>query len=273
MSGLDAFHDMEQAGWSDPATAADYASHFAQAAALCVPGMVGAAALAPGAAALDVCTGHGIVARGLVDAGATVTGLDFSGAMLDMARAAVPGAAFVQGDAMDLPFENRSFDALTIGFGVPHIPDPARALAEAHRVLRAGGRLVFSVWQGGNGDSVFDIVFGAIAAHGAPGIALPPGPGPHDFADPARAGAALIAAGFGAPQFQTVPSFWSVSAPAAPYDYFAQGTVRGAAVLRPQPEAAGRAIRAAIADGVRAMDGAGPPWRVAIPAVIVSCTA
>ena len=272
MSEFEAFHRMEQTGWSDPATATQYASRFAQASVQCVPAMVDKAGVVSGQTALDVCTGHGIVARGLVAAGASVTGLDFSKAMLDMARTAVPEAKFVQGDAMALPFADHSYDVVTIGFGVPHIPQPERAFAEAHRVLRPGGRLVYSVWQGGD-SSVFGVVFGAIAAHGVPDVTLAPGPGAHDFADPARAGAALCDAGYSPPQFSTVPSVWIVDDPGAPFDYFLEGTVRGGALLRPQTHAARCAIRAAVCEGVRALCGDSGPWVVPIPAVLVSCRA
>ena len=87
---------------------------------------------------------------------------------------------------MALPFEDASFDAVTIGFGMPHLPDPPAAMAEVRRVLRPGGRFAYSVWQEAE-QSAMTYVFAAIGAHGAPGIALPPGPGATDFADPVRA--------------------------------------------------------------------------------------
>src|SRR6187397_3716783 len=62
------------------------------------------AAVGPGGRALDVATGTGDLAVELASRGASVTGLDFSEAMLDLARAKAPGIAFVQGNALDLPF-------------------------------------------------------------------------------------------------------------------------------------------------------------------------
>jgi hypothetical protein len=120
---------------------------------------------------------------------------------------------------------------------------------------------------------VFSVVFQAIAAHGAPGIALAPGPGPHEYANPARARAALCEAGFAPPEWRVIDSVWHVEDPGAPLDYFQHGTVRGGAVLRPQPDAALRAIRMAVAKGVRALCGENGPWTVPVPAVLVSSTA
>ncbi len=118
--------------------------------------------------ALDLCCGHGIVTAGLVAEGAYVTGLDFSLSLLGMARAAVPKTPFVEGDAMNLTFDIATFDAVTIGFGMPHVPDPPKVLSEARRVLRPSGRLAFAVWCGPEVDTALGYVFGAIEAHWHP---------------------------------------------------------------------------------------------------------
>jgi SAM-dependent methyltransferase len=81
---------------------------------------------------LDIGCGEGELARHLPD-GAWV-GLDNSPVML--ARAPQPN---VVGDAEALPFEDRSFNSAALLYVLYHLPDPARALAEAHRVLRPGG--------------------------------------------------------------------------------------------------------------------------------------
>ncbi len=137
---------------------------------------------------------------------------------------------------MDLAFGPGTFDAVTIGFGIPHVPDPARVLGEARRVLRPGGRLAFSVWCGPEVDTALGYVFGAIETHGHPDIALPPGPGATDYADPARAFPVLAAAGFAECRRDIVASMWRVEDPAAPFDFFREGTARGGALLRPQPD-------------------------------------
>ncbi|MEI4235141.1 class I SAM-dependent methyltransferase [Roseovarius sp. D22-M7] len=133
-----------------------------------VPHLVAAVNAGPDTDALDLCCGHGNVSAALVAAGARVTGLDFSAAMLELARAAVPGLQFVHGDAMRLSFPDASFDAVTIGFGMPHVPQPRRVIAQARRVLRPGGRIAFSTWCGPEVDGAFGYVFGAI---GTPWIA------------------------------------------------------------------------------------------------------
>ena len=90
---------------------------------------------------LDACCGTGDLALAALARGAHVTGLDFSEAMLERARGKSSEIEWVRGDALELPFEDGSFDAATVGFGVRNLDDLDRGLAELRRVLRTGGRL------------------------------------------------------------------------------------------------------------------------------------
>ncbi len=91
---------------------------------------------------LDACCGTGDLALAAKEAGAgPVTGLDFSPRMLERARAKSREIEWVQGDLLALQFEDASFDAATVGFGVRNLEDLERGLAELRRVLRPGGRL------------------------------------------------------------------------------------------------------------------------------------
>ena len=108
------------------------------------------AELRPGDAALDACCGTGALALELarrVGPEGAVTGCDFSEPMLDLARekAVAPGAARVRyewADALELPYDGRRFDAVTVGFGVRNLSDLDRGLGELSSVLKPGGRLV-----------------------------------------------------------------------------------------------------------------------------------
>ena len=94
--------------------------------------------LRPGGSALDVACGSGKLTAELAKLAADgrVVGLDFSSEMLAVARREYPEIEFVVGDALHLPFDDASFDASTIAFGLRNLADPIRGLTEMVRVAR-----------------------------------------------------------------------------------------------------------------------------------------
>lgn len=96
----------------------------------------------PAMRVLDVAAGTGASSIEFVRAGADVVAVDFSEGMLEEGRRRHPEIDFRQADAMNLPFEDNSFDAVTTSFGLRNIQDFDRALREFYRVLRPGGHLV-----------------------------------------------------------------------------------------------------------------------------------
>ncbi len=103
-----------------------------------------------GAACLDVCCGTGDWTISLAEAtgeDGSVVGLDFSENMLAVGREKQQGHGidhinFIHGDAMSLPFEDNSFDYVTIGFGLRNVPDYMQVLNEMYRVVKKGGKVV-----------------------------------------------------------------------------------------------------------------------------------
>jgi demethylmenaquinone methyltransferase / 2-methoxy-6-polyprenyl-1,4-benzoquinol methylase len=106
------------------------------------------AGLRSGESALDVCCGTGDLALELqrrVGPGGRVVGLDFSAPMLELAarKSDAAGAAveWVEGNALELPFEDAAFHAATVGFGIRNVADVAAGIREMARVVRPGGRV------------------------------------------------------------------------------------------------------------------------------------
>jgi demethylmenaquinone methyltransferase/2-methoxy-6-polyprenyl-1,4-benzoquinol methylase len=108
------------------------------------------AELGPGDVALDVCCGTGDLAfelAGRVTPEGRVIGSDFSEAMLDLARRKAAdrdatNVRFEWADALELPYDDATFDAVTVGFGVRNLADLDVGIGELSRVLKPGGRLV-----------------------------------------------------------------------------------------------------------------------------------
>jgi demethylmenaquinone methyltransferase/2-methoxy-6-polyprenyl-1,4-benzoquinol methylase len=96
----------------------------------------------PGERILDLAAGTGTSSEPFARAGAFVVPTDFSLGMLNVGRERQPGLPFVAGDGLHLPFQDSSFDAATISFGLRNLADRHAGLAELRRVVRPGGRLV-----------------------------------------------------------------------------------------------------------------------------------
>ena len=118
---------------------------------------------------LETAAGTGIVTRMLVRAlpgTVAIVATDLNQPMLDFA-AAQPGAERVewrQANALSLPFEEAFFDAVVCQFGVMFFPDRRAAYREARRMLKPGGRFIFSVWDRLVENELSQIVNDAVAA-------------------------------------------------------------------------------------------------------------
>jgi demethylmenaquinone methyltransferase / 2-methoxy-6-polyprenyl-1,4-benzoquinol methylase len=99
------------------------------------------AVVRPGDRVLDACCGTGDLALADARAGGRVTGVDFSAEMLARAERKAPEFQWVQADAAALPFDDASFEVVTVGFGIRNLADLEAGLAELVRVLVPGGRL------------------------------------------------------------------------------------------------------------------------------------
>src|SRR3954451_20444081 len=122
----------------------------------------------PGEELLDVACGTGNAAVLAARTGANVTGLDLSPRLLDAARARAAAqrapAAFVVGDAQELPFEDGSFDAVVSVFGAIFALDARRAFAELLRVLKPDGGAFVSAWvPAGAIDAMIGVIVPAVS--------------------------------------------------------------------------------------------------------------
>lgn len=251
----DAVREFERAGWNRAAAA--YETSFATATQQFIGPLLDAAAIATGARVLDLCCGPGIVGAAAGTRGAIVSGLDFSVAMLAEARRRFPAISFDFGDAEAPPYEDGCFDAVVSNFGIHHVPRPALALAEVHRILRPGKKFAFSIWAGHDENTAWKLVFDAIGRHGdlRASAAPPPGGG---FATAADCLHALEDAGFVGTEASLVRGRWRHQDAASLLAALRAGTARMAAMIDAQTEAVTPAI-------LSALEAASAPWRLSGP--------
>jgi SAM-dependent methyltransferase len=101
---------------------------------------------------LEIAAGTGVVTRKLASAlpkSVSIVATDLNQSMLDLASevGTERPVEWRQADAMQLPFEDSSFDAVVCQFGVMFFPEKPKAFSEARRVLEAGGVFIFNVWD------------------------------------------------------------------------------------------------------------------------------
>jgi SAM-dependent methyltransferase len=171
----------------------------------------------PGQTILELAAGAGdtgfLAARRVGPEGKLLS-TDFAAGMVSAARRraeelGIDNAEFRRLDAQQLDLPDASIDGVLCRWGYMLMPDPAAAFAETRRVLRPGGRLVFSVWAGPEqnpwaatiGRTMIELGFVPAPQPGEPGIFA--------LADPGRIRELLAAAGFEEPRIEPVEMAWS----------------------------------------------------------------
>ncbi len=210
------------------------------------------ARIKPGMRVLDVACGPGYAAGAVQKLGATPTGIDFSNKMVVYAKKLNPGVEFLEGDAHHLQFPSEDFDRVVMNFGILHLSDPEKACAEAFRVLRRGGRFVFSVWAPPEINPGGRIMNDAVEKHGNLNVVLPQGPSRYPFADLDECRQTLRFIGFTADSItmDTVTVDWIVPTVKFLFECERDAGVRTAGLLALQSPGQLEAIRGAVEKSV-----------------------
>jgi SAM-dependent methyltransferase len=217
----------------------------------------------PAKRVLEIAAGTGVVTRSLAEALApdvSIVASDLNPAMLDHANTigTARPVRWQQADAMALPFDDASFDAVVCQFGVMFFPDRSRGYAEVLRVLAPGGTFVFNAW-----DRLEDNDFAACVTAAAESV-FPDDPPrflarvPHGYCDTTRIRADLAAGGFAkGADIESVELRSVAKSPRFPALGFCHGTpLRNE--IEAQDSAGLAAATSACADAIAARFGAGP---------------
>ncbi len=179
---------------------------------------------------LETAAGTGVLTRAMASqlpASVRIVATDLNQPMLDLAGSKQPAdgrTEWKQADALALPFGDQSFDTVACQFGVMFFPDKVRGYTEARRVLKPGGRFVFTVWDKISENEFADVVTDALAAM------FPQDPPrfmartPHGYHAVDKIRAELTAAGFTDISIEGVDHRSKAASPRDPAFAYCQGT-------------------------------------------------
>ena len=242
MSDAEAFKALERTGWSERAES--YGLLTGRITARLVEPLLDAAGVAGGMEVLDVGTGPGYAARGAAERGAVATGVDIAEQMVALARSR-DGVRFLRADADELPFPDRSFDALVGNLVVNHLPSPERALREFVRVLRREGAVALSTWDLPARNRFLGILLDALHACGVADHPLAGSPDPFRLAADDEFRRLLLGAGLGEVEIVSVAVRHQVADADELWNGLLGGSVRSAGLVMRQPPETRERIRTA----------------------------
>ncbi len=214
---------------------------------------------------LETAAGTGVLTRALASrlpANVSITATDLNEPMLTQAQKSLSDkrVAWQQADALALPFDDGSFDAVACQFGAMFFPDRVKGFAEARRVLKSGGRFFFNVWDGIADNEFADVVTQALAEvfpHDPPRFMART---PHGYGDKDQVRNDLMGAGFADITIDAVEHRSRAPSPREPAIAYCQGTplrseieARGAPGLEAATERAAEALAKRFGSG--AVDG------------------
>ena len=211
---------------------------------------------------LEVAAGTGIVTRTLarrLPESVSIVATDLNQPMLDYASSQFtsPRLAWRQADALNLPFPDETFDVVICQFGAMFFPDKTAGYRQAFRVLKPGGRFIFSVWDVLEENEVPKAVLEGVAS------VFPEDPPqflartPHGYHDTARIRREVHEAGFPGVQIETVQLRSRAASHRDPAIAFCHGTPMRNEIETRDPGRLDEATEAAAA-AVKARFGAGP---------------
>lgn len=238
------FRDFEYSGWE--ASVDEYNNAFSPLTRQTIPTIIDAVGDLNGKRVLDVACGPGDLASALAAKGAIVSAVDFAPAMIERAQrlSTQSNVDFVVDDAEVLSkFEDASFDAVVMNYGILHLGRPLAAIKAAARVLKPGGKFVFSCWQDASKAKGFAIILDSVKEVGAVAEGMPHGPNFFTFSDDDNIKSALSQAGFGEVTIRNVEQTWELKDGQALFSAFIDGTARTGGMLRKLAPADRDAVR------------------------------
>jgi ubiquinone/menaquinone biosynthesis C-methylase UbiE len=213
----------------------------------------------PGDTVLELAAGSGetgFLAAKLVGETGRLISTDFAPGMVAAAREraremGIANAEFRVLDAEHMDLGTNSVDGVLCRWGYMLMIDPAAAFAETRRVLRPGGRLVFSVFAAPDRNPVVSLLVRILVAQGHLPPPDPRAPGIFALADPNRIRELVTAAGFAEPEIEEVPWRWRFASRDAYWRFMNEAAGAISPILRALPPDAQTSVRDQLHDAAR----------------------
>ena len=247
----DDFSKLEYEGWTQ--VAGLYDQSWSNLTRQFIDPLMETADVSTGSKVLDIACGPGYVSQSLDEKGAVVTGIDFSPAMITLAKKLYPQIDFREGDAQQLEFPAASFDSVVMNFGMLHLAKPHDAIAEASRVLKKGGHFVFTVWAGPDKSPAARVMYGSIQKFADMKVNMPAAPDSYMFSDEKLCRQLLTENGFDGASFHFKYHLveWLVPSAEFLFETELNAGVRTAALLRRQTKSTLEKIKANVVEGMQ----------------------
>jgi ubiquinone/menaquinone biosynthesis C-methylase UbiE len=245
----DDFSILEYEGWSR--VAPFYDQSWSNATRQFIDLILDAAHVKEGMKVLDLACGPGYVSQAAHLRNAVPIGVDFSASMIDIAKGFYPHLDFVEGDAQALEFDDESFDAVVMNFGLLHLSKPELGIAEANRVLQKGGWFAFTVWAGPDRSPTAAVMFNNIMKYGDQNVNMPQAPPNYYFSDEKLTKEILQKNGFGDISFVDHLIEWKVPTAEFLFETELKAGVRASAFLKRQTIDTLAKIKSAVVEGMQ----------------------
>ena len=226
------FKEFEHQGWEKVADA--YHDGFSRITSQVASMLVQHAMISKNDKILDIACGPGYVASFAFEKSDAVTGIDFSNAMIQKAKTLYPKINFQVMDAEALQFDDEIFDFALMNLGILHLEKPKKALSEAFRVLKPGGKLLFTVWDKPARSKAFDFIMNALKEVGDLNVPLPEGPDFFKFSDLDATKEILSHLGFDVISAMQEEFIWTLNNAEELFQTFYEGGIRIGGILRAQ---------------------------------------
>jgi ubiquinone/menaquinone biosynthesis C-methylase UbiE len=259
------FKEFERLAWEQKASR--YEDTWGSVTQQVIPFVLERAHIQPGDTLFDCGCGPGHLCHAAALRGASVIGGDASHTMIQIASSNYPNLRFQYEDAEQLSFHDATFSVVMLNYLLLHVAHQRQALSETVRILKPGGRLIFTLWQPPQRSPGFALIFSAIQKFADTSV-IPPAEDVFQFTDTVQIQTFLKDQGFVDSTIEQFDSSWHVAHAESFFQAIQAGTRMGGMIELQKPEVKEQ-IRTEILSGLEAQFRAANGFMIPTPSLVV----